>query len=203
MNLFARCAADLRAKQALYEQYGERVSLLRAACADGTLANLLYRLQEFLAEWHLAPLALVPHWLNKVINGCVIGVHARFGPGLVLIHPIGVVINSSVRGGCNVRLESGVVAGDNRGASPVLEDDVFVGSGAKIIGGVRIGAGARIGANAVVLDDVPAGALAVGIPARTIAPRTPGVENSGETSSPGRGESGETSSPGHAESGGV
>ena len=114
----------------------------------------------------LAPLALIPHWLNKVIHGCVIGVHARFGPGFVLIHPIGVVINSSVRGGSNIRLESGVVVGDNRGRFPVLEDDIFVGSGAKIIGGVRIGSGARIGANAVVLADVPPGALAVGIPAR-------------------------------------
>ena len=100
------------------------------------------------------------------VGGCVIGVRAQFGPGLVLIHPIGVVINSSVRGGRNVWIESGVVIGENRGQVPVLGDDLFVGSGAKIIGGVRIGQGARIGANAVVLHDVPDGATAVGIPAR-------------------------------------
>jgi serine O-acetyltransferase len=158
--------ADLRSKQALYSQYGERFSLARTILTDGTLANALYRLQEALVVCGLAPLALIPHWLNKVIHGCVIGVHARFGPGFVLIHPIGVVINSSVRGGSNIRLERSVVVGDNRGRFPVLEDDIFVGSGAKIIGGVRIGRGARIGANAVVLADVPPGALAVGIPAR-------------------------------------
>ena len=134
--------------------------------ADGTLANTLYRLQGQLVRWRLTPLALLPHWVNKWLNGCVIGVKAQFGPGFVLIHPVGVVINSAVRGGRNVWLESSVVIGDNRGGVPVIEDDVFVGSGAKIIGGLRIGRGARVGANAVVLKDVPAGATAVGIPAR-------------------------------------
>ena len=159
---------DLRSKQALYSQYGGQCSLLRAVFTDGTLANALFRLQEGLTDCGLAPLALVPHWLNKILHGCVIGVKARFGPGFVLIHPVGVVINSSVRGGSNVRLESGVVIGDNRGRFPVLEDEIFVGSGAKIIGAVRVGRGARIGANAVVLQDVPPGALAVGVPARAI-----------------------------------
>jgi serine O-acetyltransferase len=165
MKLFL---ADLRAKQALYSQYGQSCSLLKAIMADGTSANALYRSQAALARVGLTPLALIPHILNKWFNGCVIGVKAQFGPGFVLIHPVGVVINSAVRGGCNVWLESGVVIGDNRGGVPVLENDVFVGSGAKIIGGVHIGAGARVGANAVVLHAVPAGATAVGIPARIL-----------------------------------
>ena len=158
--------ADLRAKQALYSEHGTHCSLLKAAMTDGTLATLLYRLQGQLVRWRLAPLALLPHVLNKWLNGCVIGVKAQFGPGFVLIHPVGVVINSAVRGGRNVRLESSVVIGDNRGRIPTLGDDVFVGSGAKIIGGVHVGHGARVGANAVVLHDVPDGATAVGIPAR-------------------------------------
>ena len=160
--------SDLRAKQVLYSQYGESCSLLKAAMSDGTGANVLYRAQAASASWHLAPLALLLHWLNKVLYGCVIGVRARFGPGFVLIHPIGVVINSAVRGGRNVWLESGVVIGDNRGRCPVLGDNVFVGSGAKIIGGVTLGTGARVGANAVVLRDVPADTTVVGIPARPV-----------------------------------
>ena len=159
---------DLRAKQALYSQYGDSCSLLKAALSDGTSANILYRVQAALARWHLTPLALLPHWLNKVLNGCVIGVRAQFGPGFVLIHPVGVVINSAVRGGRNVWLESGVVIGDNRGRCPVLADDIFVGSGAKIIGGVTLGSGARVGANAVVLRDVAQGVTVVGVPARPV-----------------------------------
>jgi len=160
--------ADLRAKQVLYSQYGPPCSLLKAVMADGTLANALFRTQEALASMGLAPLALVPHHLNKLLTGCVIGVRARFGPGLVLIHPIGVVINSSVVGGSNVWLESGVVIGDNRGRSPILCDDIFIGSGAKVIGGVRVGHGVKIGANAVVLHDLDDGVTAVGIPAKPL-----------------------------------
>jgi serine O-acetyltransferase len=103
-----------------------------------------------------------------VLNGCVIGVRAQFGPGLILIHPVGVVINSSTRGGTNVWIESSVVIGDNRGQSPVLGDDIFIGSGAKIIGGVTLGNGARVGANAVVLKSVAPGVTVVGIPARPV-----------------------------------
>jgi serine O-acetyltransferase len=164
MNLIA----DLRAKQALYSQYGQRCSMLKAIMADGTLAVVLYRLQLALSRYGLGPLALLPHWLNKFLNGCVIGVRADFGPGLVLIHPVGVVINSSTRAGRNVWIESGVVIGDNRGRSPVLGDDIFVGSGAKIIGGIALGSGCRVGANAVVTHDVATGATVVGIPARPI-----------------------------------
>jgi serine O-acetyltransferase len=157
---------DLRAKQTLYAQAGPRPSLLKMLLSDGTLANALFRAQEALSKLGFGPLALLPHLLNKWLNGCVIGVRARFGPGFVLVHPVGVVINSSVRGGRNVWLESSVVIGENRGAFPVLEDDIFVGSGAKIIGGVRVGRGVRIGANAVVTKDCPAGATMLGIPAQ-------------------------------------
>ena len=159
---------DLRAKQRLYSQHGQTCSLLKAIMSDGTLANFLYRAQEGLSSLGLAPLALIPHCLNKWINGCVIGVRARFGPGFVLIHPVGVVINSSVRGGRNVWVESGVVLGDNRGRSPVIGGDVFIGSGAKVIGGVNIADHALIGANAVVTHDVLEGQTVVGIPARPL-----------------------------------
>ena len=158
--------ADLRAKQRLYSQYGPPCSLWRAILTDGTLATAMYRAQHFLMRSRLEPLALLMHLLNKWLNGCVIGVRASFGPGFILIHPIGVVINSSVRGGANVWVESGVVIGDNRGASPHLDDDIFIGSGAKIIGGVRVHSGARVGANAVVLHDVAPNTTVIGIPAR-------------------------------------
>ena len=144
--------------------------MLQTILADGTFANFLFRIQEQLVDLRLPVLALIPHLVNKWLHGCVIGTRASFGGGLVLAHPIGIVINSSVRGGTNLVLESGVVIGDNRGCSPTLGDDVFVGSGAKIIGGVTIGSGARIGANAVVVHDVAPGATVFGIPAREATP---------------------------------
>jgi len=176
--------ADLRAKQALYSQHGAHCSLAGAVLSDGTIANALYRCQAGLVALGLAPLALVVHWLNKWINGCVIGVRAQFGPGFVLIHPIGIVINSSTRGGRNVWIESGVVIGDNRGRSPLLGDDIFVGSGAKVIGGVTVGSGARIGANAVVVHDVAPGSTVVGIPARPRPPRRDDDDQAGAERTP-------------------
>ena len=165
--------SDILAKQSLYSQFQPKPSLLRIFFSDGTLANILFRAQSFFSEMRLVPLALALHMLNKYINGCVIGLGARFDSGFILIHPVGVVINSSVKGGRNVWVESGVVIGDNNGFSPVLADDVFVGSGAKIIGKVSIGSRVRVGSNAVVLKDVPDDCTAVGVPAR-ILPNTRG-----------------------------
>jgi serine O-acetyltransferase len=170
---------DLLAKQRLDCRYGNSYSMAQTILSDGTMANVLFRVQEKLAKAGLPVLALVPHLINKWVHGCVIGIRVTFGGGLVLAHPIGIVINSSVKGGVNVVLESGVVIGDNRGCSPTIGDDVFVGSGAKIIGGVTVGSGARVGANSVVMHDVRDGATVVGIPARELRPShsgTSGIE---------------------------
>jgi len=163
---------DLKAKQRLYSQNGESVSFIRTLLSDGTLANTIFRLQSFASSVHLTALAYFLHIINKIFNGCVIGIGARFEGGFVLIHPIGVVINSAVRGGSNVLIESSVVIGDNHGKSPVLGNNVFIGSGAKIIGGIRIGDFTNIGANAVVLNNIEDNSTAVGIPARSFINRT-------------------------------
>jgi serine O-acetyltransferase len=162
---------DLKAKQRLYSRDGASISLLRAIFTDGTLANIVFRLQSASSSANMPVIAFFFHLINKFVNGCVIGIGARFEGGLVLIHPIGVVINSAVRGGSNILIESSVVIGDNHGESPVLGNNIFIGSGAKIIGGVRIGNFCNVGANAVVLKDVQDRSTAVGIPARTFPNR--------------------------------
>lgn len=89
------------------------------------------------------------------------------GPGLFVSHGQGTIL-SAERIGANLQVHQGVTVGwDYRGERrPIVGDDVFIGAGAKVLGAITVGDGARIGANAVVVCDVPAGATAVGIPAR-------------------------------------
>jgi serine O-acetyltransferase len=171
MSLFALIRADIRAKAAWV--YGEATgrTCLKALFTDGTFAMITYRWMQLFHRWHLVPLAMICNKLNVVLGQCIIGRGAEFGPGFVLIHSQGAVINSGVRGGRDVKLEHQVTLGAEKGAVPVLGDDVFVGAGAKVLGGVRVGSHARVGANAVVLDDVPEGATVVGIPARVVGSR--------------------------------
>ena len=155
--------------------------LARTLATDGTAAMIWYRLMQWARRWRLTPLEMLFNKLNAVCCQCIIGRGAEFGPGFVLIHSMGVVINGQVRGGEHVYVEHQVTIGAERGLSPRLGDYVFVGAGAKIIGPVKIGGHCRIGANAVVLNDVPDGATAVGIPAKVVRRRTDS-ENSADDS---------------------
>jgi serine O-acetyltransferase len=91
----------------------------------------------------------------------------EIGPGLFVAHGHSTTL-AAERIGANCYVHQGVTIGwDYRSErAPIIEDDVFIGAGAVIVGAVTIGRGARIGSNAVVLCDVPAGATAVGVPAR-------------------------------------
>jgi len=171
LTLFRLILSDLRAKSAWCYERTDWKGMLKALLTDGTPAMVWYRLMQWARRWRLVPLELAFNRMNTICCGCVIGRGAEFGPGFVLIHSNGVVINGTVRGGANVKLEHQVTIGAEKRQSPVLGDDVFVGAGAKILGAVRIGDGAKVGANAVVLGDVPPGATAVGIPARVVRTR--------------------------------
>lgn len=160
--------ADIKQKQQVLINEGYQVSIFRTLLSDGTSANVLYRLTYWLVQHSLSPIALITLWLNRVINGCVIGAKTFFDQGFVIMHPVGVVINSKVRGGKNIIVESGVVIGDEKGQAPILGNNVFIGAGAKIIGGITIGDNVKIGANAVVVNDVPSDVTVVGIPAKVI-----------------------------------
>lgn len=136
------------------------------------LATFLYRASARAGAF-VPLLGFALKQLNHVITGADIAWSSRIGPGLVLWHPTGVVIGSGVVVGRDARLQQGVTLGAARtrtrqDGNPVLGDEVCVGAGARVLGPVQIGDRARIGANAVVLKDVPAGASAVGVPARII-----------------------------------
>jgi serine O-acetyltransferase len=166
--LFSLIGSDLRSKAEWMYGGASGRHMLRAMLTDGTFAMIVYRLMQASQRMRLVPLAMIFNKLNGILGACIIGRGADFGPGFVLIHSDGVVINSTVRGGCNIKVEHQVTIGAERYKSPVLGDNIFIGAGAKIIGGISIGSRVRIGANSVVLSDIPDGATAMGIPARLV-----------------------------------
>lgn len=97
---------------------------------------------------------------------------ATIGKGLFIDHGMGVVIGETTEIGDNCTLYQGVTLGgtgkDKGKRHPTLGNNVLVGSGAKVLGPVKIGDNARVAAGAVVLSDVPPNATAVGVPARVV-----------------------------------
>ncbi len=120
--------------------------------------------------------------LARAATGIEIHPGARLGQRMFIDHGMGVVIGETAVVGDDVMLYHGVTLGGrslSRGKRhPTLGDRVTVGAGAKVLGPVWIGDDAQIGANAVVVKDVPAGAVAVGIPARVRVPKAPVAERS-------------------------
>jgi serine O-acetyltransferase len=165
-TLFKTIETDLRRKAVWCYESDRFAALAKVLFTDGTLAMILYRLMQWSRRYHLTPLEMVFNKLNAICCNCIIGRGAEFGPGLVLVHAIGTVINGRVRGGANVTLYHQVTIGGEREEVPVLGDDVRIGSGAKLIGHFKIGDGARIAANSLVLAEVPPHTSVGGIPAR-------------------------------------
>ncbi len=157
--------SDLRRKAAWTYESETPGAMLKALATDGTPAMIVYRLMQSSRRHGLAPLEMVFNKVNSA-GGCIIGRGAEFGPGFVLVHSNGVVINGAVRGGENVLIEHQVTIGAEKRQSPVIGNGVFIGAGAKIVGPVTLGDNARVGANAVVTKDVAPNTTVVGVPAR-------------------------------------
>ena len=108
--------------------------------------------------------------MQTVVFGIELGNEITLGRGVFFVHPIGIVVGGKARVGDRVRfMGSNTVGTAKDNGYPVVEDDVVLGAGARVLGPVRVGARAVIGANAVVLTDIPADAVAVGMPARVVA----------------------------------
>ena len=118
--------------------------------------------------------------------GAYLAPETRIGAGTELGYGgIGVVIHKDARLGRDVLVSPGVVIGGRSGlpGAPDVGDRVKIGTGAKLLGPIKIGEGAYVGANAVVIHDVAPGDVVVGIPARPIERRFKIVDGGGEPSS--------------------
>jgi len=140
------------------------------------LAVVLMRVSQFLAQkrilWRLASYV---KFLNEILTGFECHLSAVIGEEFFVAHTHGIVIGEGVILGAKVVIYNGVTLGAiARGSNqkgrryPIIEDEVTIYTGAKLIGPIVVGRGAVIGANAVVLQDVPPGCVAVGVPARIL-----------------------------------
>lgn len=141
----------------------------------GLQATAMYRIARWFAQHHLQPLAEILVRASQLLFTVDVAHQAQIGPGLVLRHPSDIVIGRGCKLGRNVTIFNGVTLGNRLtgsatrpDGSPVIGDDVFIGTGAKVLGPVEVGSGSVIGANAVVVRSVPAGSTTVGNPARVI-----------------------------------
>lgn len=145
----------------------------------------LHRLANWLWRHKVRGIPGILMRLNYFITGCDIAPQVKVGRDVHFQHyGSGVVIHPNVEIGDNVWIMPQVVLGQNiRDGVPLpgstvfihIEHGVMLGAGVKVIasGVLRIGEGASVGANAVVLDSIPAGAIAVGVPARLVRTRPP------------------------------
>ena len=142
------------------------------AAWPGVHALLAHRVAHGL---HEAGVPLVPRTVasaTRMLTGIEIHPNAQIGDGFFVDHGMGVVIGETAQIGRNVTLYQGVTLGGTGFATgkrhPTVEDNVTVGSGAKLLGPITIGHGSKIGANSVVIHDVPPNTTVVGNPGHPV-----------------------------------
>ena len=138
----------------------------------GFHAICLHRLAHLL---HRLNIPVIPHlimWVERFLTGIEIHPAAKIGRGFFIDHGFGVVIGETAEIGDNVTLYQGVTLGgtgkEKGKRHPTLGNNVVVGAGAKILGGITVGNNVYIGANAVVLKPVPDDCTVVGVPGRCV-----------------------------------
>ncbi|MCF8169656.1 MAG: serine O-acetyltransferase [Methylotenera sp.] len=176
--MFSRIRADIQT--ILERDPAARSGFEVLTCYPGLHAMVMHR-------WAHACWGVGLKWLGRFISnvsrfltGIEIHPAAVIGSGVFFDHAMGVVVGETAEIGDGCTIYQGVTLGGTslyKGAKrhPTLGRNVVVGAGAKVLGGFSVGDGAKIGSNAVVTKPVPAGATAVGNPARIIEAKTDAV----------------------------
>ncbi len=176
MGTFARVAGELRRdvvaardRDPAARDVGQLEIL---ATWPGIHALLAHRIAHALDGAGVPLLPRSISMLSRALTGIEIHPSARIGEGLFIDHGAGVVIGETAEIGHNVTLYQGVTLGGTGFATgkrhPTVQDNVTIGSGAKLLGPITIGHGAKIGANSVVITDVPANCTVVGNPGHPV-----------------------------------
>jgi len=143
-------------------------------CYPGLHALWFHRRAHWLWVHNLKFGARFVSHLSRFLTGIEIHPGATIGRRVVIDHGMGVVIGETAEVGNDVLIYMGVVLGgtalENIKRHPTIEDEVIIGSGATILGPIRIGRGAKVGAGSVVVRSVPPGATVVGVPGRIAGP---------------------------------
>jgi serine O-acetyltransferase len=146
-------------------------------CYPGLHAVLLHRLAHGLWNLGFKWVGRFISHLSRWFTGIEIHPAAKIGDRVFFDHAMGVVVGETAEIGDGCTIYQGVTLGGTslyKGEKrhPTLGKDVVIGAGAKVLGGFTVGDGAKVGSNAVVTKPVPAGATAVGNPARIIQAET-------------------------------
>ena len=154
------------------ETFGVR-SVVRTVVLDAFQILAMTRIREVARRYRIPGLNRTLRLSQMALYGIEIGNEVVLGNGVYFVHSLGIIIGGTAKIGDRVRFMGNNTVGTAKdNGYPVIGNDVMVGAGARILGPVHIGDGAQIGANAVVVTDIPAGAVALGIPAQVAQKRT-------------------------------
>jgi serine O-acetyltransferase len=167
MPLWSTIGADIRR---LRDEESSLRALIRGLLSQGFHALFVYRIFRWFYERGIPtqPLRFFVERLIEIVTGISIPAQARIGAGLRIHHFGGIIVHSAAVIGERCTMYHGVTLGDRGGwgGAPRVGNRVLIGAGAKLIGEIAIGDDCVIGANAVVHVSVPAGHIAVGVPAK-------------------------------------
>lgn len=138
----------------------------------GVKAVLFHRLAHPLYQWGVPFFPRMISEISRLLTGIEIHPGAKLGKNVIFDHGMGVVIGETAEVGDGVIIYQGVTLGGTNlnpvKRHPTIESNVVIGTGAKVLGNIRIGSGTRIGANSVVVEDVPPHSTVVGIPGKRV-----------------------------------
>lgn len=168
--MFARLRENIRV--VFDRDPAARSTLEVLICYPGFHALTLHLVSHGLWKRNWKLMARFVSHLSRFLTGIEIHPGATIGRRVFIDHGMGVVIGETAEIGDDCTLYHGVTLGGTSWKAgkrhPTLEPGVIIGAGAKVLGPITLHAGSKVGSNAVVVKDVPAGATAVGIPARIL-----------------------------------